>query len=537
EVGERRWERVYFHPQRISAAADMDRDAVLRALRELNRLEAFDYVPAFRGRAVHLLDRDVPFDQLEIDFDELAARRQAEYDKLERVIRFARARCCRQREILDYFGDPDRRDCGRCDNCTARRPAAVSTGKIPPLAQDAEVVKAVRIALSGVARAQGRFGKGIVAQMLCGSKATKIVRNRLDQLSTFGLLGHLKQPEVTELIDALLAAGLLDQTDVERNRPVLRLTDAGNEVMRGQAPLPESFALSDDVARKLSRTATTGSPASAAPRSAAEPDQDEFAADPRLEKELRDWRRQMAAAAGWPAYRILSNATLARLASVKPSDMLQLLNVKGIGEFTARTYGDELLTIIARHRHDRPAPTSTPAPASEPPPAPRPTSSSASASRLGSSPPAPAPGEAVRERADTYETHATSDPGPTARALRDEPQPRPLPAGTAAFEGNQVKPNFYWSWRLLWDGFTADECKQIRRLDDQQLVAHLLQAVEQDLPVDAAWCFRPDQLAMLDQVVGEIAPTRLRPLLQQLPPEIRHEHLQLYLHCRGKTDF
>jgi hypothetical protein len=89
----------------------------------------------------------------------------------------------------------------------------------------------------------------------------------------------------------------------------------------------------------------------------------------------------------------------------------------------------------------------------------------------------------------------------------------------------------------LWDGFTADECKQIRRLDDQQLVAHLLQAVEQDLPVDAAWCFRPDQLAMLDQVVGEIAPTRLRPLLQQLPPEIRHEHLQLYLHCRGKTDF
>jgi ATP-dependent DNA helicase RecQ len=64
---------------------------------------------------------------LEIDFEELAARRQAEYDKLERVIRFARARHCRQREILDYFGDPDRRDCGRCDNCTARRSAPVSS--------------------------------------------------------------------------------------------------------------------------------------------------------------------------------------------------------------------------------------------------------------------------------------------------------------------------------------------------------------------------------------------------------------------------
>jgi hypothetical protein len=38
---------------------------------------------------------------------------------------------------------------------------------------------------------------------------------------------------------------------------------------------------------------------------------------------------------------------------------------------------------------------------------------------------------------------------------------------------------------------------------------------------------------MLDQVVGDQTPARLRPLLQQLPPEIRHEHLQLYLYCRG----
>jgi cell division protease FtsH len=104
------------------------------------------------------------------------------------VIRFARARCCRQREILDYFGDPDRRSCGRCDNCTARRPAAAAPARSRRW-RDAEVVKAVRIVLSGVARAQGRFGKVIVAQMLCGSKATKVVRFRLDQLSTFGLLG------------------------------------------------------------------------------------------------------------------------------------------------------------------------------------------------------------------------------------------------------------------------------------------------------------------------------------------------------------
>jgi ATP-dependent DNA helicase RecQ len=508
EVGDRRWERIYFHPQRIAGMLEMDREAVLRALRELNRLEAFDYVPAFRGRAVHLVMRDKPFDQLEIDFEQLAARRQAEYDKLERVIRFARARHCRQREILDYFGDPDRSTCGRCDNCTARRSAAPSSDvSTAAVADDAQVLKAVRIVLSGVARAQERFGKVIIAQMLIGSKAAKVLRFRLDQLSTFGLLGHLKLPEVTELIDALLAAGLLDQADVERNRPVLRLTDSGNQVMRGQTPLSESFALSVEVAGRLSGAASAASTSPTNARTIEDADGEQLAADPRLEKELRDWRKQAAAANGWPPFRIMSNAVLSRLAAIKPADLLQLLAVKGIGQYFANSYGEEVLAIIARHR------------ASSPKHVPRPDTS----------PPARGQSESIREAFDEYQTPA---PAWAGLAAPDSP---PLPARAESIARNQVKPNYYWSWRLLHDGFTADECKQIRRLDDQQLVAHLLQAIEQELPVDLDWVFAPDQLAMLDEVVGDQPPARLRPLLQQLPPEIRHEHLQLYLYCRGMT--
>jgi ATP-dependent DNA helicase RecQ len=404
EVGDRRWERVYFHPQRIAGVLEMDREAVLRALRELSRLEAVDYVPAFRGRAVHLLMRDKPFDQLEIDFEELAARRQAEYDKLERVIRFARARHCRQREILDYFGDPDRRTCGRCDNCTARRSVAVSSG-VPTAAaaDDAQVLKAVRIVLSGVARAQERFGKGIIAQMLIGSKAAKVLRFRLDQLSTFGLLGHLKLPEVTELIDALLAAGLLDQADVERNRPVLRLTDSGNQVMRGQASLPDSFALSVEVAARLSGSATTGSASPSHARTSEDADREQPAADPRLEKELRQWRSRAAAENGWPPFRIMSNAVLSRLAAIQPADPLQLLAVKGIGQYFVNTYGEEVLEIIARHR------------SSSPEDAKRPAASSPEHGRR----------ESIRELSDDYQTTASTRAGGTSPAPRCQLEPNP----------------------------------------------------------------------------------------------------------------
>ncbi len=63
------------------------------------------------------------------------------------------------------------------------------------------MVEAVRIVLSGVARTEARFpcGKNLIAQMLCGSASAKVAKLRLNQLSTFGLLAHLKQPEVVTL--------------------------------------------------------------------------------------------------------------------------------------------------------------------------------------------------------------------------------------------------------------------------------------------------------------------------------------------------
>ena len=60
---------------------------------------------------------------------------------------------------------------------------------------------------------------------------------RLNRLSTFGLLRHLKQEDVGSLIDALLELHCLRQVDVDRFRPVLELTEFGEEVMRGAAPL------------------------------------------------------------------------------------------------------------------------------------------------------------------------------------------------------------------------------------------------------------------------------------------------------------
>jgi hypothetical protein len=85
---------------------------------------------------------------------------------------------------------------------------------------------------------------------------------------------------------------------------------------------------------------------------------------------------------------------------------------------------------------------------------------------------------------------------------------------------------------LLNEGFTVAECEQIRRLERAQVLDHVLQAHDRDLPIQAEWFLSPAQLASLARVIGSGPVRAIRPLLRQLPPEIGYEHVQLYLCCR-----
>ena len=255
-VGSRRYENVYFRPHEFINALEMTPTAFSKAIRELTSLEAFDFVPPFRGRAVRMIRRDLEFTELNLDFAGLQARRDSNYEKLEQMVAYAQTTGCRQEQILAYFGEKATRACGNCDNCeTYRYAASTSATSSNPAAMpedDSGVVETVRIILSGVARSRSRFGKSIIAAMLCGSQASKVKKWKLDELSTFGLLGHLRQTDVSTIIDAMVRARLLDQNNVDKFRPVLLLTDYGLEVMRGTSPL-RSFRLPGNVLDLISR--------------------------------------------------------------------------------------------------------------------------------------------------------------------------------------------------------------------------------------------------------------------------------------------
>ncbi len=248
-VGARRNERVFFQPEQLAGKLDMTKEGVNRGLRKLNKLKAFDYIPPFRGRALHLLTPETPFSNLKIDFQALETRRRHELQKLENVVNFSRSAKCRQAVIAEYFGDPNSGACGCCDNCEGSIREATPNQTVNV---SEELVHAVRVALSGVARASGRFGKQVVAQMLAGSKAARMKKWKLDRLSTFGLLREWRLPEVVALLDALIHARHIEQVDIDRYRPVVRLTERGAEVMRGVRPVDAQLEIPFELLERFS---------------------------------------------------------------------------------------------------------------------------------------------------------------------------------------------------------------------------------------------------------------------------------------------
>ena len=456
-VGRRRGEDVFVQPKRLMQMAEVNRDQLARTLRELRRLRSFDYVPPFRGRAVHFIDRERPFDQMDIDFDELDQRKKAEFQKLEAVITLANTSGCRQRVILNYFGEVDPENCGTCDRCqpsdgSEGRGSDVSLGK-PLEGVDAEsLIRGVRVVLSGVTRIHGRFGKTLIAQMLCGSKSKRLKQWRLNQLSTYSLLSGLKQNEVVAVMDALLAGGLLEMKEVEERRPTLHLTAAGRELMKSATQVPASVRMPLSLAKKLALAVAKLEAADVQTQSAgmdngevssqATESQDAEAltsgaqtvevSDPETQARVSDlkdtltrWRGKSSAALGIPAYKILTNATIERLAAAAPTTLESFQAVSGIGSATVDQFGEDLVELIQRFLLHQEVPDEG---------APVPEESSASLERPESGQP---------------ENRAAS----------------PSDAEDA-----------YWTWRLFRDGYSPAQIAAIRKRKEADLVDDLVAA-------------------------------------------------------------
>jgi superfamily II DNA helicase RecQ len=140
----------------------------------------------------------------------------------------------------------------------AAAPREISVTQARPLTNEESLL--VRKILACAARMQGRFGKGLLASTLRGSRARNVIQAGLDELSTYGILDDMTQDELLTYIDALVASGCLKVTGGAY--PTVALTAFGGEVMRERASV--ELALSETSLSALSTAAAFSSTAASA---------------------------------------------------------------------------------------------------------------------------------------------------------------------------------------------------------------------------------------------------------------------------------
>ena len=302
-------------------------------------IERFD-IPGKRLKGTRIKQLGQSGNSLPIDGQALALKAARDEERLKTVINFSYSQSCRQKWILDYFGEGNGENCKRCDNCKqANNSAAREPSK--------DEFTLVQKALSGVARMSRhlgadewapRFGKRKIIQCLLGSQSAAIRDSGLDELSTHGILKREGSAYVDALFECLERAGLV-QPVVEGNYPLLQLMPMGARVMRGAERI--DLELPERTAGALSQR--SGSSTTHAKRKDSEAG---GILDRRLYGLLVGHRAKMAAKTGKPAFTVFPNSVLVELANQKPQTEQEALDIKGIGPAKLKSVLPEFLEVI-----------------------------------------------------------------------------------------------------------------------------------------------------------------------------------------------
>ena len=242
--------------------------------------------------------------------------------KLGKVYGYCSSVSCRHRALLEYFGQEfPAETCRACDICL---------GEVEGV--DGAQIIAQKI-LSGVVRQKERFGADYTAGVLVGSREDRIIANRHDQLSTYGILKDATRPVVRDWIEQLA-----DQECIVRvgDYGVLKLTAKGARVLRGE----ETPLLLESRKKK------------AQPKKPAIEDDSWAGVDRKLFERLRKMRFELARQNNVPAYIIFGDVTLRDLARKRPKTPEELLSVSGIGLKKLDQYGEKILEIIREGNAD-----------------------------------------------------------------------------------------------------------------------------------------------------------------------------------------
>ena len=110
----------------LAQYAKMPVENVRQVLQNASQEELLVYEPQKDKPQLTFTHERVASENLLIDHQKLAWRKQRAIERIERAIHYAETRQCRSQLLLAYFDEPESQRCGICDVCTGRNKTEVS---------------------------------------------------------------------------------------------------------------------------------------------------------------------------------------------------------------------------------------------------------------------------------------------------------------------------------------------------------------------------------------------------------------------------
>ena len=243
------------------------------------------------------------------------AVKQKDRDRLKAMTFYCSTNDCLRQYILQYFGEKSKNFCGNCSNCNTKFETVDITDESQKI-------------ISCVYQLEQRnrsFGRNMISDILHGSRNEKVLRFKLDTLSSHGILSGVTVHRTRAILDFLIENEYLHLSNDEF--PVVTLTKRSDGVMNELTPV--TMKLSEETkahpsAKKTSDTSVDGG----------------------LFDELRKLRTKLAAANHVPAYIIFTDASLKDMCLKCPKTMEEFLEVTGVGASKAKKYGKVFTELI-----------------------------------------------------------------------------------------------------------------------------------------------------------------------------------------------
>ena len=242
-----------------------------------------------------------------------SSERQGRQKRLETLVSWATSIACRRKVLLAYFGEQyEKQNCGMCDNCCKSEMERI------------DLTTSAQKFLSCVLRTGQMFGEAYIIDVLRGSQRKKILDNRHDRLSTYGIGTDYNKAQWRYLSLQFLQHKLLERDARHGN---LRVTQKGWGVLnRG------------DLFWGFSVESVGSAPSEVSP---------EYSSG--LLELLRTERDKITEMEGVLPYEVFHDKVLQAMATYFPTSEESFRLMPGVGPARSKKYADVFLPIICEY--------------------------------------------------------------------------------------------------------------------------------------------------------------------------------------------